>query len=63
MIPNEDTEQIEAIYVNEIQIKNYKKTGYGWIIPLTPYLRKGEKNLLALKLKLNETSDLDVYSW
>lgn len=61
--PREDTERIEAIYVNEIQIKNYKKTGYGWIIPLTPYLKRGENNLLALKLKLNETSNLDVYSW
>jgi len=61
--PFEDTEQIEAIYVNEIQIKNYKKIGYGWIIPMTPYLKKGEKNLLAIKLKLNEASNLDVYSW
>ena len=61
--PHADTEQIEAIYVNEIPIKNYKKTGYGWIIPLTSRLRKGEKNSLTLKLKLNETNDLDVYSW
>lgn len=60
--PLEDTERIETIYVNEIQIKHYEKTGYGWIIPLTAYLKEGE-NLVALKLKLNGTSNLDVYSW
>jgi hypothetical protein len=61
--PLEDTERIEMIYANEIQIKDYRKTGYGWIIPLTPYLKKWEKNILALKLNLNEASNLDVYSW
>lgn len=61
--PLEDREQIESAYLNGVPLMNFKKTGHGWFTPLTCSLTRGEDNLLALKLRLNKTSDLDVYLW
>jgi hypothetical protein len=56
-------EEIEKVYLNGNPIGNYRKTAYGWIIPLSPDMKKGEQALLALKLRLNKWSDLDIYTW
>jgi len=62
--PFEYSENLETIYVNgaEIGKSEFHETAYGWTIPVSAYVRKGE-NLLALKLRVNKTSDLDIYTW
>jgi hypothetical protein len=61
--PFENREQVEGAYFNGVPIRDFKKTGYGWFALLPRPLAKHEANVLALKLRLTKTSDLDVYIW
>jgi hypothetical protein len=61
--PFENRERVEGAYLNGVPLRDFKKTGYGWSALLPRPLAKHEANVLALKLRLTKTSDLDVYLW
>ncbi len=60
--PFSPAERIEEIYLNDAQVGDVRKTTNGWIARLSE-LKKEETNVLAVKLKVNRWSDLDLYTW
>ena len=56
-------ERIESVYLDGLEITHFHETGCGWIIPLPPNILRGGKSLVGLKIALNKTSNLDIYTW
>ena len=61
--PFEEGNLVESAYLNGVPVMNFKRTPYGWFCSLDPFQIAERNNLVALKLRLTKTSDLDVYGW